>query len=177
VGVGEGDGVGVAEGVGVAVGALTVTLTSLLVYVVPASSMWAAYVTTCAEESLCERDAIPALSVFTLPTAAPSAVKLTRVSGRGSPLASLNVALRVKASLTVTTAGPCRVRVGGGRGVGVGETESGGGTDGDGDGDGSEEGSGVAVAIGSVLGEASGRVDSCVVSAALVLTMLNAPLP
>ena len=161
-------------------GLCEVMVMTWLVMIAPALSMRAAYVTVCAVLSVCEKDATPAALVVAVPMAVPSAVNVTNVSGRGLPLASLRVAFSVKAVPVVTSEGPVRVSVGGGDGVGVGvgrwdrglerqkvletvwRTNS---------------GVGVAVASGVALADASGTLAPCVVSAALVLTMLNAPLP
>jgi hypothetical protein len=142
-------------------------VTPWLVMVVPLLSMLATYVTVFAVVSVYEKEATPLASVVAVPIAVPSAVKVTDVSGRGSPLASFRVALRVKVSLTLTSAGPVSVSVGGGVGegvgvgvgegvgVGVGEgveegVDSGGGfVDG---GDAVDVGDGVGVADGVALG-------------------------
>jgi hypothetical protein len=189
VGCAEGEGEDVAEGEGEGEGACTVTVTLLLATVVPASSMLAPYVTACAVESLCEKEATPVPSVVAVPTAAPSAVNVTTVLERGLPLASFSVAVSVKASLTLTSEGPVRVSVGGGAGVGVGVAVGIGVGVGVGVAVGVGVGVGVgvevavsaggvvAVARGSVLDEACDTVASWVAAAALVFTVLSAPLP
>lgn len=112
----EGDDVGCAEGEGVAEGesegACTIMVTLLLATAVPASLMLAAYVTACAVESLCEKEATPLASVVAVPTAAPSAVNVTRVLGRELPLASFSVAVSAKFSVTLTSEGPVRMSAG-----------------------------------------------------------------
>jgi len=109
-GCADGEGEGVAEGEDE--GACTVTITLLLTTVVPASSILALYVTTCAVGSLCEKEATPLPSVVLVPTAAPSAVNVTRVLGREVPLASFSVAVSVKFSLTLASEGPVRMSFG-----------------------------------------------------------------
>ena len=118
-------------------------VTPWLVMVVPALSMLATYVTVCAVLSVYEKDATPLASVVAVPIAVPSAVKLTDVPGRGSPLASFKVALRVKVSLTLTSAGPVSVSVGVGDAVGEGV----------GVGVGDAVGEGVGVGVGEGVGE------------------------
>jgi hypothetical protein len=109
----EGDDVGCAEGEGVAEGegegACTIMVTLLLATAVPASSILALYVTACAVESLCEKEATPLPSVVAVLTAVPLAVNVTTVLERGLPLASFSVAVSVKVSLTLTSEGPVRV--------------------------------------------------------------------